>query len=252
MIELLSFEKSYFGFSRKNPVFTVKDVNFKAETGRITAMLGPNGSGKTTIMKAICGFHYGNEGEIFVSDNENHRINVNEHPEMAMSLIGYVPEKSILPPDMYVYDFLDYCAQVHNLNGEEKDKAISRVIKECSLEKVVSKKIKALSKGYAQRVSFAQGIIHNPPNLILDEPVSGLDPAQIIQMRNLIKKMSETKTVILSTHILQEVLSICDDILIICSGKVVAKGTEKEILKSTGKASLEEAFISLTSTGDIE
>lgn len=252
MIELLSFEKSYFGFSRKNPVFTVKDVNFKAETGRITAMLGPNGSGKTTIMKAICGFHYGDEGEIFVSDNENHRINVNEHPEMAMSLIGYVPEKSILPPDMYVYDFLDYCAQVHNLNGEEKNKAISRVIKECSLEKVVSKKIKALSKGYAQRVSFAQGIIHNPPNLILDEPVSGLDPAQIIQMRNLIKKMSETKTVILSTHILQEVLSICDDILIICSGKVVAKGTEKEILKSTGKASLEEAFISLTSTGDIE
>ncbi len=252
MIELLSFEKSYFGFSRKNPVFTVKDVNFKAETGRITAMLGPNGSGKTTIMKAICGFHYGDEGEIFVSDNENHRINVNEHPEMAMSLIGYVPEKSILPPDMYVYDFLDYCAQVHNLNGEEKDKAISRVIKECSLEKVVSKKIKALSKGYAQRVSFAQGIIHNPPNLILDEPVSGLDPAQIIQMRNLIKTMSETKTVILSTHILQEVLSICDDILIICSGKVVAKGTEIEILKSTGKASLEEAFISLTSTGDIE
>lgn len=252
MIELLSFEKSYFGFSRKNPVFTVKDVNLKAETGRITAMLGPNGSGKTTIMKAICGFHYGNEGEIFVSDNENHRINVNEHPEMAMSLIGYVPEKSILPPDMYVYDFLDYCAQVHNLNGKEKDKAISRVIKECSLEKVVSKKIKALSKGYAQRVSFAQGIIHDPPNLILDEPVSGLDPAQIIQMRNLIKKMSETKTVILSTHILQEVLSICDDILIICSGKVVAKGTEKEILKSTGKASLEEAFISLTSTGDIE
>lgn len=251
MIELLSFQKSYYGFSKKEPVFSVKDVNFKAEPGRITAMLGPNGSGKTTIMKAICGFHYVDKGDIFITDNENLKINVNENPEKAMELIGFVPEKSILPPDMFVYDFLDYCAELHNLSGGKKETAISKVIKECSLEKVVSKKIKALSKGYAQRVSFAQGIIHNPPNLILDEPVSGLDPAQIIQMRNLIKKMSETKTVILSTHILQEVISICDDILVISSGNVVAKGTEKEILAQTGKKSLEEAFINLTSTGEL-
>lgn len=245
MIELLSFGKSYYGFSKQKPLFSVSDVSFSSVPGKITGLLGPNGSGKTTIMKAICGFHYPDKGQIFITDDKDHRINIQENPELAMKFIGYVPEKSILPPEMYVYEFLENCAKIHQLS-DIKEK-VSSVIEECSLQEVVSKKIKTLSKGYQQRVSFAQGIIHNPPNLILDEPVSGLDPAQIIQMRNLIKKLSQTKTVILSTHILQEVYNLCDSLVVISNGKIAATGTETEIIQKSGKTTLEEAFISLTS-----
>lgn len=246
MIEIKNFEKNYYNFSHKEPVFTVEDVSFTSEKGKITGLLGPNGSGKTTIMKAICGFHYPEKGIINVSDNEGNIFNVLDNPHLAMKYIGYVPEKSILPSEMYVYSFLEYCCELHGLFGNDKKNSISRVIEECSLEKVVSKKIKTLSKGYGQRVSLAQSIIHNPPNLILDEPVTGLDPAQIIQMRKLIKKLAETKTVILSTHILQEVFSLCDNLVIISNGKITAKGTEQEVINKANVRNLEEAFIKLT------
>lgn len=249
MIELKTFYKSYYSTSRKNPVFTVQDISLKVETGKIVGLLGPNGSGKTTIMKAICGFHYPSSGQILISDNQEQLIDIQESPEKAMSFIGYVPEKSILPPDMYVYNFLENAGKIHGLSEDKLKKQLDFVIKECSLEDVLSKKIKTLSKGYAQRVSFAQAIIYNPPNLILDEPVSGLDPLQIIQMRNLIKKMSETKAVILSTHILQEVYSLCDEMYIINNGVVCAKGTEKEILSLTSSKDLETAFLKLTKNG---
>lgn len=250
MIEIKDLEKNYYSFSKKEPVFSVKNVSFKAEKGKITGLLGPNGSGKTTIMKAICGFHYPEQGFIHVSDFDDKLINIPDNPQEAMKIIGYVPEKSILPPEMYVYSFLEYCADIHGLTKGDKNEAIQRVINECSLEKVVYKKIKALSKGYCQRVSFAQSIIHNPPNLILDEPISGLDPTQIIQMRTLIKKLSESKTVILSTHILQEVYSLCDNLIIISDGKITANGNEQEIIKQAKASSLEEAFISLTKSNE--
>lgn len=250
MIEIKDLEKNYYSFSKKEPVFSVKNVSFKAEKGKITGLLGPNGSGKTTIMKAICGFHYPEQGFIHVSDFDDKLINIPDNPQEAMKIIGYVPEKSILPPEMYVYSFLEYCADIHGLSKGDKNEAIQRVINECSLEKVVYKKIKALSKGYCQRVSFAQSIIHNPPNLILDEPISGLDPTQIIQMRTLIKKLSESKTVILSTHILQEVYSLCDNLIIISDGKIPANGNEQEIIKQAKASSLEEAFISLTKSNE--
>lgn len=250
MIEIKDLEKNYYSFSKKEPVFSVKNVSFKAEKGKITGLLGPNGSGKTTIMKAICGFHYPEQGFIHVSDFDDKLINIPDNPQEAMKIIGYVPEKSILPLEMYVYSFLEYCADIHGLTKSDKNEAIQRVINECSLEKVVYKKIKALSKGYCQRVSFAQSIIHNPPNLILDEPISGLDPTQIIQMRTLIKKLSESKTVILSTHILQEVYSLCDNLIIISDGKITANGNEQEIIKQAKASSLEEAFISLTKSNE--
>ena len=250
MIEIKDLEKNYYSFSKKEPVFSVKNVSFKAEKGKITGLLGPNGSGKTTIMKAICGFHYPEQGFIHVSDFDDKLINIPDNPQEAMKIIGYVPEKSILPPEMYVYSFLEYCADIHGITKGDKNEAIQRVINECSLEKVVYKKIKALSKGYCQRVSFAQSIIHNPPNLILDEPISGLDPTQIIQMRTLIKKLSESKTVILSTHILQEVYSLCDNLIIISDGKITANGNEQEIIKQAKASSLEEAFISLTKSNE--
>lgn len=252
MIKINNFSKNYFNLFQKQPVFSVQDININVEPGQIYGLLGPNGSGKSTIMKAACGFHYPSSGKIILTDNNSLQIDVEESCEQINNLIGYVPEQSILPPEMYVLDFLNYCAQMHNLFGKDQTEAVKFVVKECNLEKVLTKKIKTLSKGYSQRLSFAQAIIHNPPNLILDEPVSGLDPAQIIQMRNLIKKMAETKAVLMSTHLLQEVYSLCNSMCIISNGKVVAQGTEAEILKSSGCKDLEKAFMKLTDSGEDE
>ena len=146
-----------------------------------------------------------------------------------MEYAGYVPEISILPPDMYVYEFLEYCAKLHSIKDVKI--AVDTVVEKCSLSKVLKQKIKTLSKGYKQRVSFAQAIIHNPPNLILDEPISGLDPAQIIQLRKLIEELSKDKAILISTHILQEVYSLCSKVYIINKGKLVIGGTEKEIIE---------------------
>lgn len=165
-----------------------------------------------------------------------------------MKYTGYVPEIPLLPKDMRVLEFLRYAADTHSIPKEKTKEACELVINECSLEKLLTKKIKTLSKGQQQRVSFAQAIIHNPPNLILDEPISGLDPAQILQMRDLIKKLSKTKAILMSTHILQEVRSLCANLYIVSEGKITASGTEEEITKQAGTKSLEEAFIKLTQT----
>lgn len=244
MIELKSFSKSY---SSKSD-FAAEDVSLKIADGSITGLLGPNGSGKSTIMKAICGFHFPTSGSITITAPDGSQFTTDESPELCMKYIGYVPEIPLLPKDMLVLDFLRYAADTHGIPKEKTEEACDLVIKECSIEKLLSKKIKTLSKGQQQRVSFAQAIIHNPPNLILDEPVSGLDPAQILQMRDLIKKLSKTKAVLMSTHILQEVRSLCDSLYIMSNGKITASGTEEEITKSAGTKSLEEAFIKLTQT----
>ena len=242
MIELKSFSKSY---SSKSD-FAAKDVSLTVPDGSITGLLGPNGSGKTTLIKAICGFHFPTQGSIKISSQEAPDFTTDDNPELCMKYIGYVPELPLLPKDMRVLDFLRYAADTHGIPKEKTEEACQLVIKECSIEKLLSKKIKTLSKGQQQRVSFAQAIIHNPPNLILDEPVSGLDPAQILQMRDLIKKLSKTKAVLMSTHILQEVRSLCDSLYIMSSGKITASGSEEQIIKDAGTKSLEEAFIKLT------
>ena len=242
MIELSNFSKSY---NSKNG-FAVKDVSLTIKDGEIAGLLGPNGSGKTTLIKAVCGFHFPSEGCITITAPDGQRFTTEENPELCMKYLGYVPEIPLLPKDMRVNDFLCYAAETHGIPSDKIKEACQLVIKECSLEKFLSKKIKTLSKGQQQRVSFAQAIIHNPPNLILDEPISGLDPAQIIQMRDLIKKLSKTKAVLMSTHILQEVRSLCSNIYIMSSGHITARGTEEEISKSAGTKTLEEAFIKLT------
>lgn len=247
MIELQAFTKSY---SSKNSDFCVKDISLKLQKGAITGLIGPNGSGKTTIMKAICGFHHASGGKIIVTDSENKSIDLEENPSQAMRLIGYVPEIPCLPPDMQVIEFLKYAASSHGIDDKDLDKEIDRVVKDCSLEKFLYKKIKTLSKGQKQRVSFAQALVFNPPNLILDEPVSGLDPAQILQMRNLIQKLAREKAILMSTHILQEVYSLCSSLYILNEGLLVAQGSEEEIIKKTNSKNLEEAFIKLTSQSD--
>lgn len=242
MIELINFSKQY----PHNKSFTVSDVNLKVEKGKITGLLGLNGSGKTTIMKAICGFHFPTKGKILITDEKDLQFNTAESPEMCMNLIGYVPEISALPPDMTVEYFLKYAAKTHGLSGKEMDEGIKRVQKECNIEYLLNKKIKTLSKGQQQRVSFAQALIHNPPNLILDEPISGLDPAQILKMRELIQKLSQTKAILMSTHILQEVYSLCSNLYIVSEGRITSSGTEQQIVTQTGTDNLEEAFIKLT------
>ena len=244
MIELKSFSKSYSSKS----ALAAADVSLTIADGSITGLLGPNGSGKTTIMKAICGFHFPTQGSIKITAPDGTSFTTDENPELCMKNIGYVPEIPLLPKDMRVLEFLRYAADTHGIPKEKTEEACELVIKECSIEKLLSKKIKTLSKGQQQRVSFAQAIIHNPPNLILDEPVSGLDPAQILQMRDLIKKLSKTKAVLMSTHILQEVRSLCDTLYIVSEGKITASGTEEQITKEAGTKTLEEAFIKLTQT----
>ena len=244
MIELKKFSKKYS--SRTD--LAAKDISLQVPEGQIIGLLGPNGSGKTTLIKAVCGFHFPTSGSITISsaEGEGSTFSTDEKPELCMKYLGYVPEIPLLPKDMRVIDFLHYTAQVHGIPKAETEAACQTVIKECSLEQFLTKKIKTLSKGQQQRVSFAQAIIHNPPNLILDEPISGLDPAQIIQMRDLIKKLAKTKAILMSTHILQEVRSLCDKVYIMSKGQLVASGSEEEIAKSAGCKSLEEAFIKFT------
>ena len=242
MIELSNFSKAY----NSKADFAVKDVSLTIKDGSITGLLGPNGSGKTTVMKAICDFHFPTSGSIRITAPDGTSFTTDESPELCMKYIGYVPEIPLLPKDMTVLSFLHYAADTHGIPKDKIKEACDLVIKECSLENLISKKIKTLSKGQQQRVSFAQAIIHNPPNLILDEPISGLDPAQILQMRDLIKKLSKTKAVLMSTHILQEVRSLCDNLYIMSSGQITATGTEEEITKKANTNSLEEAFIKLT------
>ena len=178
--------------------------------------MGPNGSGKSTVIKAICGFHYPDSGKIIIDTN----CDITQNPEKAMEKCGYVPEVSALPPELTVKAFLLYAAKCHNLTKEQAEKRIQELSNDFSLSDFLNNKIKILSKGQQQRVSFAQGLIHNPPNLILDEPVSGLDPAQILSFRKYIKSLSATKSILLSTHILSEVNELCTKAYIMHQGRL--------------------------------
>lgn len=241
MIEIAHVYKSYN--SQKKGQYAVSDVTISVPQGKIIGLLGPNGSGKSTIMKTICGFHYVTKGSINVSG-----IDINQNPQKAMEITGYVPEISMLPGELTVYNFLDYVCKVHSLENSEK--SIKEVSEMCGIQNLLDSKIKKLSKGQQQRVSFAQCLIYNPENLILDEPISGLDPAQIQNMRKLIKELSKTKAVILSTHILSEISNLCDEIYILNKGKIVASGTENQIIQQTKEKDLESAFIKLTGECD--
>ena len=192
------------------------NVSFEISSGEIVGFLGPNGAGKSTMMKIITGFIPQTSGNVFVNN-----INVLEEGLDVRKQIGYLPENNPLYLDMYVTEYLNYVAGLYHL-GKKKNLQIEEIIRKTGLKNEQHKKIEELSKGYRQRVGMAQALIHNPDVLILDEPTSGLDPNQIIEIRNLISKIGAEKTVLLSTHIMQEVEAICNRIVIINNGKIVA------------------------------
>ena len=204
----------------------VDNISFKVKTGEVLGFLGPNGAGKTTTMKAISCFMSPTEGDITVGG-----FSILQDSEKIKNLIGYLPEHNPLYQDMAIVDYLQYVAELHNIKKEVIPQRILEMIKVCGLEVEKHKKISELSKGYKQRVGLAQALIHDPEVLILDEPTTGLDPNQIVEIRDLIKNIGREKTVILSSHILAEVEATCDRIMIINKGKIVADGTSEELRK---------------------
>lgn len=236
MIEVISVSKSYKDF------LAVDDVSFNVEKGYVTGLLGPNGAGKSTILKAIAGIHYPSAGKIIVNGTD-----VEKNPVKVKKMIGFMSENPSFYENFSVSEYLNFIAEARGIQKDEIKSKIDFTVKQCFLEKVFKNKISTLSKGYRQRLAFAQAVIHNPSVLILDEPVSGLDPKQINEMRNLIKNLAQDKIILLSTHLMQEVNSICSKIIIFNEGKVVADGTASEITAKTGTKDIESAFLSLTS-----
>ncbi|HOK50756.1 MAG TPA: ATP-binding cassette domain-containing protein [Bacteroidales bacterium] len=204
----------------------VDQISFEVHQGEILGFLGPNGAGKTTTMKIITNYLNPDEGEVFIGGKK-----LSEHADELKRHIGYLPENNPLYHDMPVVDYLEFCAALQGIERLRIPERVREMIRITGLNAEKHKKIGELSKGYRQRVGLAQAMIHNPSILILDEPTTGLDPNQIVEIRRLIRELGREKTVILSTHILPEVEATCDRILIINDGKIVADGTAEHLRK---------------------
>jgi len=204
----------------------VKNVSFKINKGEIVGLLGPNGAGKTTIMKIITGFMNPTEGEVFVDER-----NTLTEPLHIKKMIGYLPEDTPQYDDMTVYEYLKFTAEIRGISIDKRINAIEQMIQLASLEDVINKKISQLSKGYQKRVGLASVLIHDPEILILDEPTTGLDPNQVITFRKMLRRFTEKKTIILSTHILSEIEAICERVIIIKRGEIVADDTIENLIK---------------------
>ncbi|MCF8201551.1 MAG: gliding motility-associated ABC transporter ATP-binding subunit GldA [Crocinitomicaceae bacterium] len=198
----------------------VRDVSFSVKKGEIVAFLGPNGAGKSTTMKIMTGFMPASEGEVFICGK---KVDIDKLD--TRQIIGYLPENNPLYTDMYVREYLEFVGRIYKIKNLKA--RVSEMIHAVGLDVEQHKKIGALSKGYRQRVGLAQAIIHDPEVLILDEPTTGLDPNQLVEIRELIRSIGKEKTVLLSTHIMQEVEAICDRVIIISKGQIVADDTAK-------------------------
>ena len=236
-IEVQSVKKSY------ETQLALNEISFSASKGEIIGFLGPNGAGKSTMMKILTGFILPTKGTVFVSG-----INVLKNPIEAKAHIGYLPEQNPLYEDMYVKEYLQFQASIFKVPKE----AIETVVNTVGLKPEVHKKIGQLSKGYQQRVGIAAAIIHNPDVLVLDEPTTGLDPNQIQEIRTLIKELGKDKTILFSTHIMQEVEAVCDRVIIIKKGELLVDKPIKELKKSNEQTievtfdyKIEEQFIQM-------
>lgn len=211
------------------PQLVLDKININIEKGEVVGLLGPNGAGKSTLMKIITCYLPPTSGEAFVED-----FDVAVSPEEVKKRVGYLPENNPLYVDMYIREYLEFVAGIHKL-GRNTRKKVNEIIDMTGLGDEQSKKIGALSKGYRQRVGLAQAMIHDPEVLILDEPTSGLDPNQLVEIRNLIREIGRQKTVMLSTHIMQEVEAICNRVIIIHKGKLVADNLTSELSTQKNK-----------------
>lgn len=220
----------------------VNNVSFEAKEGQVVGFLGPNGAGKSTTMKIATGFIPSSEGTVEVCG-----VDVNKNPIEVQKQLGYLPEHNPLYLDMYVKEYLSFCGSLHGLRGKNLRGRVKEMVDLTGLTIEKHKKVGALSKGYRQRVGLAQALIHDPKVLILDEPTTGLDPNQIVEIRNLIKSISQNKTVIFSTHIMQEVQAICDRVVIINKGEVVANDEVGHLQQRTDN----EVHISVEFTNEI-
>lgn len=218
MIEVTALSKRY------GSVQAVHDVSFTVEGGQVLGLLGPNGAGKTTIMKILTCFHFPSAGQARIDG-----FSVEDDPVEVKKRVGYLPENAPLYGDLTVDEYLSFVADARLMDKSTRAARIDQVLADCGLSQVRARRIETLSKGFRQRVGLAQAIVHDPSILILDEPTSGLDPNQILEIRELVRRLGESKTVILSTHILQEVEAVCSRVLILSDGRIAAQGRPEEI-----------------------
>src|SRR5438034_9574502 len=235
MIRVQNLSKSF------GPKVAVNGVSFTVERGEVLGFLGPNGAGKSTTMRMITGFIPPSAGAVRIGE-----FDMIEQPIQAKRLLGYLPENAPAYTDMTVHSFLNFAAELRGLRGEEKKKAIERLVEMCFLESVLYQSVETLSKGYRHRTCFAQSIIHDPDVLVLDGPTDGLDPNQKHEVRTLIRKMGENKAIVFSTHILEEVEAACTRAIIIDRGRIVANGTPQELKARAATGKLEDFFRSIT------
>ena len=233
MIEVSHLTKKYGGH------LAVDDVSFTVEDGQIYGLLGPNGAGKSTIMNILTGYLSATSGQVTVAGHP-----LPEEADEAKACVGYLPEQPPLHPEMTVGEYLNFVAELKKVPRAQRKEQVLRAARRTGLEKVLPRLIRSLSKGYKQRVGIAQALLGSPKIIILDEPTVGLDPAQVIEMRKLIRELGKAHTVILSSHILSEVQAVCQQVLILSKGKLAASGTLQE-LTADGR-SLEEVFLALT------
>lgn len=233
MIEVSHLTKQYGNH------LAVDDVSFTVADGQICGLLGPNGAGKSTIMNILTGYLSATSGQVTVAGHP-----LPEEADAAKACVGYLPEQPPLYPEMTVQEYLTFAAELKGVKKAERREQVCRAARRTGLETVLPRLIRSLSKGYKQRVGIAQALLGSPRLIILDEPTVGLDPAQVIEIRKLIRELGRAHTVILSSHILSEVQAVCQQILILSKGHLAAAGSLEE-LTADGK-SLEEVFLELT------
>ena len=233
MIEVSHLTKQYGNH------LAVDDVSFTVADGQICGLLGPNGAGKSTIMNILTGYLSATSGQVTVAGHP-----LPEEADAAKACVGYLPEQPPLYPEMTVQEYLTFAAELKGVKKAERKEQVSRAARRTGLEAVLPRLIRSLSKGYKQRVGIAQALLGSPRLIILDEPTVGLDPAQVIEIRKLIRELGRAHTVILSSHILSEVQAVCQQILILSKGHLAAAGSLEEL--TAGGRNLEQVFLELT------
>lgn len=233
MIEVSHLTKRYGGH------LAVEDLSFTVADGQICGLLGPNGAGKSTIMNILTGYLSATSGQVTVAGHP-----LPEEADAAKACVGYLPEQPPLYQEMTVEEYLTFASELKRVPKGQRKEQVRRAARRTGLEEVFSRLIRTLSKGYRQRVGIAQALLGDPGLIILDEPTVGLDPAQVIEIRKLIRELGQNHTVILSSHILSEVQAVCQQVLILSKGHLAASGTLEEL--TAGGKSLEEVFLELT------